>query len=89
MTNKPRYRVEVDPAVVKELRRLPRDVVRRVSTAIEGLAVEPRPRGTKKLTGEDDLYRLRVGEWRLIYSIEDRVLTVWVLELGHRRDIYR
>lgn len=69
--------------------KLPHDVPRRIGQAIDGLETDPHPPGSKKLTGEDDLYRLRVGDYRVIYQVENRQLFVLVVSIGHRRDIYR
>ena len=61
----------------------------RLAKRIDGLASEPRPPGSRKLAGSEDLYRLRSGDYRIIYSIEDRLITVTIIRIGHRRDIYR
>ena len=84
-----RYEVRVKRSALKALARLPKADVKRVRAAIYGLADEPRPRGCKKLEGFADLWRVRVGRYRVIYAVEDDVLTVAVLEVGHRRDVYR
>ncbi len=57
--------------------------------ALDSLAKNPRPPGCVKLQGGDDLYRVRVGDYRVVYTIQDTVLVVLVVEAGHRRDIYR
>jgi mRNA interferase RelE/StbE len=62
---------------------------RRLRTAIDGLQEDARPFGCLKLAGEPDLYRLRVGQYRIIYQVQDETLTVLVLSIGHRREIYR
>ena len=61
----------------------------RLRTAIDVLAQDARPAGCIKLAGEPDLYRIRVGDYRIIYQVRDRILTVLVVSIGHRRDIYR
>ena len=61
----------------------------RLGRRIDALATDPRPSGVKKLGGAEDLYRLRSGDYRVIYLIEDRIITVTVVRVGHRRDIYR
>lgn len=86
---RPRYEVQLTPSALRSLRKLQRPIQVRVAHAIDSLAVNPRPPGTTKLSGEDELYRVRVGDYRIIYSIEDRVLIVLVVAIGHRRDIYR
>ena len=84
-----RYRVELKPSAARALAKLPKPALRRVAEAIDALTEEPRPRGARKLTGAPDLYRIRVGDYRVIYAIEDRVLLVLVVALGHRQEVYR
>lgn len=83
------YRVEVAPAAVRQLRKLDPTARRRVQAAIELLAQEPRPSGAKKLAGGEGEWRVRTGDYRIVYEISDTVLLVLVVALGHRRDIYR
>jgi len=68
---------------------LPLDIARRVLSKIESLAQEPRPRGCKKLRGPSRLWRVRVGEYRIIYEIDDRQRVVDVVIVRHRREVYR
>ena len=82
------YRIEVAPAAVRQLRKLDRGAQRRVQAAIELLASEPRPSGAKKLVGGDGEWRVRTGDYRIVYQIHDNVLLVLVVAVGHRRDIY-
>lgn len=82
------YHVEVAAAAVRQLRRLDRPAQRRVQAAIELLAVEPRPNGAKKLVGGDGEWRVRTGDYRIVYEIRDNVLLVLVVAVGHRREIY-
>ncbi|MBB1482874.1 type II toxin-antitoxin system RelE/ParE family toxin [Tessaracoccus sp. MC1865] len=82
------YRIEVAPAAVRQLRKLDRVAQRRVQAAIELLASEPRPGGAKKLVGGDGEWRVRTGDYRIVYEIHDNVLLVLVVAVGHRRDIY-
>lgn len=82
------YRIEVAPAAVRQLRKLDRVAQRRVQAAIELLASEPRPKGAKKLVGGDGEWRVRTGDYRIVYEIHDNVLLVLVVAVGHRRDIY-
>ena len=82
------YRVEVAAAAVRQLRKLDRPAQRRVQAAIELLAVEPRPSGAKKLVGGDGDWRVRTGDYRIVYEIHDSVLLVLVVAVGHRREIY-
>ena len=82
------YRIEVAPAAVRQLRKLDRGAQRRVQAAIELLAGEPRPSGARKLVGGDGEWRIRAGDYRIVYEIHDNVLLVLVVAVGHRRDIY-
>lgn len=83
-----RYRIEVTQAAARQLRKLDPPIARRVQGAIELLAVDPRPPASRQLRGRPG-YRVRVGDYRLIYTIQDDVLLVVVLRLGHRPDIYQ
>ena len=83
------YEIEVSRTAARHLRRLETEDKRRISHAITRLAADPRPRGSRKLLGYDDVFRIRVGAYRVIYSIEDRRLIVVMLKLGHRREVYR
>jgi mRNA interferase RelE/StbE len=83
------YEVEVSRTAEKQLRKLARADQVRVIAAIQKLAVDPRPQGCRKLAGYDDVFRIRVGTYRVIYSITDRRLQIIVLKVGHRKDIYR
>lgn len=82
------YRILVRRSALKELEALTRKVRLKVASAIENLSSDPRPAGAVKLTGAD-LYRIRSGEIRVVYSIEDDRLIVIVIRVGHRRDVYR
>ena len=73
--------------VRKELDHLPEDVARRILTRLAGLETNPRPADVKKLKGRD-AWRIRVGDYRVIYEIHDRILQVIVITVGHRREIY-
>lgn len=83
------YRVQLKRSARKTFLSLPRDVQHRVAAVIDGLAANPRPPGVRKLTGSDVLYRIRVGDYRVVYEIHDDRLLVMVIKLGHRREIYR
>lgn len=69
--------------------KLPRDIQHRLDPALLALADNPRPPGCKKLQGREETYRIRVGDYRVIYRVEDDRLIVLVIEIGHRRDVYR
>lgn len=83
------YRVEIDKRAHKDLAALDKPVRLRVMDAINALADNPRPPGIKAMKGATDLYRLRVGDYRVIYTVQDQRLVVLVLEMGHRREVYR
>jgi mRNA interferase RelE/StbE len=82
------YTVEFKPAAAREFRKLPRDMQLRVATAIGRLSDEPRPPGVRKLAGSDDVYRVRVGDYRIIYSVRDKLLLVIVMRVRHRSNAY-
>ena len=82
------YRVSVAAAAVRQLRKLDRPAQRRVQAAIELLSAEPRPSGAKKLVGGNGEWRVRTGDYRIVYEIHDDVLLVLVVAVGHRREIY-
>ena len=82
------YRVEVAPAALRQFRKLDRAAQRRVQAAIELLATEPRPSGAKKLVDGNGEWRVRTGDYRIVYEIQDNVLLILVAAVGHRRDIY-
>ena len=83
-----RYRVILSKSVQKELDRLPDDVVRRTLARLAQLETDPRPADVKKLKGRE-AWRIRVGDYRVIYEIQDRRVQVLVITIGHRREIYR
>jgi mRNA interferase RelE/StbE len=82
------YKLFFKKSVQKDLNPIPKEELRRILKRIEGLAEDPRPPGCEKLTGQER-YRLRQGRYRILYSIQDDELTVWVVKVGHRKDIYR
>jgi mRNA interferase RelE/StbE len=85
-----RYSVRILRSAAKEIEALATKKDRlAIIRRIESLAVEPRGTGCEKLAGREDLYRVRQGRYRIVYSIEDDVLTVVVVKVGHRKDVYR
>lgn len=82
------YRVLFTPAAERDLGALPPDVRVRVEARISGLGVNPRPPGCKKLSGRGNLWRIRAGDYRILYEIHDRALFVLVVKIGHRGDVY-
>ncbi|HML21312.1 MAG TPA: type II toxin-antitoxin system RelE/ParE family toxin [Aggregatilinea sp.] len=83
------WQIVVHRRAEKVLGRLPKDVLQRLMAAIRDLARDPRPDGCKKLSGYDNLYRVRVGDWRISYAVEDVELVVLVLEVAPRGGAYR
>lgn len=83
------YRIELTASAAKQLGKLPRHIQTRIASAIDALAQTPRPPGTRKLQGADDLWRVRVGSYRIIYQLKDGELLVLVLKIGHRKQVYR
>ncbi len=84
-----RYDIEISETAEKQLKKLQRGDQRRVARAIVALADEPRPRGSRKLSGYSDVFRVRVGRYRVIYSVSGNRLIVIILKIGHRKDVYR
>ena len=83
------YTVLVERSFEKDFDALPADVQRHINKKLGELANDPRPPGSKKLAGADDLHRVRVGDYRVIYAIRDRELLVLLLRAAHRREVYR
>ena len=82
------YKIIVKKSVAKDLRGIPKKDIQRILAAIQSLADNPRPPQSKKLSGQER-YRLRQGNYRILYSIEDEKLVVCVVKAGNRRDVYR
>ncbi|MFZ5471853.1 MAG: type II toxin-antitoxin system RelE family toxin [Myxococcota bacterium] len=83
------YRLKITRSAERQIESLPSADRRAVVTAIQGLAVDPRPRACRKLQGSRDAFRLRVRRYRVIYVVDDATITVLVLKVGHRKDVYR
>jgi mRNA interferase RelE/StbE len=81
------YTIDIAPAAERQLRALSKTLQRRIVQHLRDLQTDPRPSGVKKL--DDDIYRIRVGDYRIMYQIQDQALLILVLKVGHRRDIYR
>jgi mRNA interferase RelE/StbE len=82
------YEVYFRESVWKDLRKIPKKNLRNILKKIKELSVDPRPAGSEKLTGQDR-YRLRQGKYRIVYSIQDKELTIWIVKIGLRKDVYR
>ena len=83
------YSLDFRPSALKSLERIARPDQVRLAKAIEGLRTNPHPPAAKKLSGEHEWWRLRVGDYRVIYAIEKQRLVILVLKIGHRREVYR
>jgi len=83
------YNIEWRPSTKKDLKRISKAEVQRIIKAIESLSGQPRPSGSTKLSGSDMTYRIRVGNYRVIYEIHDEIILIEVVKVGHRKDVYR
>jgi mRNA interferase RelE/StbE len=83
------YKVEILKGALKQLKKLSPELQERIQVKIDDLAIEPRTNGAKKLKGKENAYRIRVGEYRVIYDIFDDILVVNVIEVGHRSKVYK
>jgi mRNA interferase RelE/StbE len=83
------YRLEIRDSAARQIARLPKPDQRRVMAAIADLAQTPRPDGVRKIVGAGNAYRVRVGDYRIVYEIIDRVLIVYIVRVAHRKDVYR
>lgn len=81
------YQLVIDRYAQKQLGKIPPPHFNRIIKAINELVDNPRPVGYRKLTGRPG-YRIRIGDYRVIYSIEDKILTIFVIDIGHRKEIY-
>jgi mRNA interferase RelE/StbE len=82
------YKIFFRRSVLKDLAKIPKKELQRIIKKIEKLAHDPRPKGCEKISGQER-FRIRQGNYRIIYSIQDDELTIWVVKIGHRREIYR
>jgi len=89
VTDAAQYSVGYEPTARKELGKLDRQVARRIARAITALGASPRPAGCRRLVGYDELWRIRVGDYRVIYTIKDTELIVLALRIAHRSEVYR
>jgi mRNA interferase RelE/StbE len=88
-SDRPSWQIIIDRDARRSLRRLPKPLEARIRSAISGLASEPRPPSCVKLVGFTNLWRIRVGDWRIVYVIEDDQLIIVVVEIGPRGSAYR
>lgn len=83
------YQIEIKPSASKELEKLPRQIIPRIVAVIKELAENPYPQGVRKLTGFDRTYRIRVGDYRILYNIYENRLMIEIIRIRHRKDAYR
>jgi mRNA interferase RelE/StbE len=83
------YRLEFSPGAQRAFRKLTQDIQERIDPVILALGQNPRPPNCKKLSGKESLWRVRAGDYRIVYRVFDDRLLVLVLNVGHRREIYR
>ena len=89
MSEERRWQIIFRRQAEKTLRRLPRDLLQRIERAISALAEEPQPSGCVKLVGYGNMYRVRVGDWRIIYAVEDERLVILIVKIAPRGSAYR
>lgn len=82
------YKLFFKKSVQKDFDSIPKKDLKRILSRIESLSEDPRPKGCEKLTGQER-YRLRQGRYRIVYSVQNDELTIWVVKVGHRKGIYR
>ena len=83
------YHVELTPAAQKQFKKLTAKLQDQIWEAMESLSLNPRPHGYKRLVSRLGCYRVRIGDYRIVYSINDKIINVLILKIGHRRDVYR
>jgi len=82
------YKIYFRASVEKDFKKIPVKDIKKILLRIKDLTIEPRPPSCEKLT-EQEQYRIRQGRYRIVYSIQDNERTVWIVKIGHRKDIYR
>ena len=82
------YKIFFKKSVEKELKKIPKKYLLKIIQRLENLKTNPHPNGSEKLTGQD-LYRIRQGTYRIVYSIQDKELTIWGIKFDHRKEIYK
>jgi mRNA interferase RelE/StbE len=83
------YKIELSKRAIKDLKKLTKSVFKKISIKIDKLSKNPCPQNAKKLISKDDFFRIRPGDYRIIYQIKDSVLLILVVKIGHRKDIYK
>jgi mRNA interferase RelE/StbE len=83
------YSIEFAPAAERDLKALPKPIQLQIGRRIDKLAADPRPHGVEKIKSEDDLYRVRQGDYRILYTIQNKKLTIIIVKIGDRKEVYR
>ena len=83
------YRIKFKASAAKEFRKLPANIQKRLQIAINALKNDPHPSGSIKLEGSEHLYRIRLGDYRVVYGVDDAIQVVFVTRVRHRRDVYK
>ena len=83
------YKIELRPGAVRDLKNIPKSALKKIDECILSLAENPYPRRARKLSAGEDIYRIRAGDYRILYAVRRKRLLVLVLRVGHHRDIYR
>lgn len=83
------YKIEWKRAAIKELEKLPRPMISKIVSAVDHLSSNPYPHGVRKLVSTENSYRIRIGDYRVLYNIVENKLIVEIIRVGHRKDIYR
>ncbi len=83
------YGIRILPKAQRQIRSLPQDVQRRIRAAVDSLKQNSVPQGAKKLVALPDLYRLRVGDYRIVYAVQGSLLVILIVSVGHRKEVYR
>ena len=84
-----KYNLRITASAEKSLKNIPRNYTGKIAKAIQALADDPFPQGARKLAGYDDSFRIRVGNYRVIYSVDKKIVTIIILKIGHRKEVYR
>lgn len=82
------FQIEYTKGARKDLKKLDQATKERIGAAIDALSLEPHPIGSIKMVGSEALYRIRIGNYRVIYEVQNKILTVFIIKVGHRKDIY-
>ena len=83
------YTIEFSPQAKRDLNKLPNNILKSIWSRIQGLKSNPRPFGVKNLLGQENIYRIRQGDYRILYQIKDKQVLVLVTHVAHRKDVYR